>query len=346
MFGSLEQRDVAVELIRGLVQRSADLADTSARHDNNARGQDGAFDEFRRMVVKRPWKARNAGELTLEVDDIVVVAKLAQADDKPTRCEQCNQHRVAAQLVLDGELLRLCRQCVATAQELAGGKDSARGRTNGRSDAESQRQRLCQQCRQRKAVARATLPDGIQIKVCALCVEGGLGLGPIRSAVSGWFAGLRKLEERQSGLGAEAQTPAHQIKELKIRKMMLAGQIGGLQRQLSQSQSQSSPDLRAQYNTLQEVQKKTRHAALCSPRCGRNCGRWTKAFRCCRRWTAAAAPTRLRCVRKRRRPCPKPRPAWPHRERSPNRRQPKWQTCRAPCRRRRNVSWRRVPSLA
>jgi hypothetical protein len=58
-------------------------------------------------------------------------------------------------------------------------------------------------------VAKATLPDGIQIKVCDKCVNG-----------------LRQLESNSDGSGDP-------VKDLKIKKMMLAGQIGGLQRTLA-----------------------------------------------------------------------------------------------------------------
>ena len=59
------------------------------------------------------------------------------------------------------------------------------------------------------------MPDGICLRVCASCVDG-----------------LRRVEQMQSAAAAvvESKSPQQQIKELKIKQMMLSGQVGSLQR--------------------------------------------------------------------------------------------------------------------
>jgi CRP-like cAMP-binding protein len=236
-FSTADERDQAHQIVNDLMQRSIDLSNA---------GEVGAAPVdtggFKRMVVKQPYEARSDAELTLCVGDIVSVSvESGDADAEPTAlCEQCGVGEIAASVMVNNDMMRLCRKCVAATQAVATsarkGSQIKPQRPGGVAPTPNQPPTLrkaCQQCRKREAEARVTMPDGIQLKVCGKCVEG-----------------LRALEERAEQQVQVDATPEQQIKELKIKKMMIAGQIGGIQRSISTADAGDAAQLRAQLDKL------------------------------------------------------------------------------------------------
>jgi CRP-like cAMP-binding protein len=251
LFEALAERDQALTLIEGMMQHLLDIANRdSADGGGGDGGGGGAGDdgEFKRLVVKQPFEARNDNELTLRVGDIVVIARSTASDggsqhqqhQQHQLCEQCGVGAIAASIKVNDDILRLCRPCVAVAQTIGAPKraDASSETLRPSTAAPPPPHKACQQCRKREAEARVTLPDGIKLKVCNKCIEG--------------FRHLETLADKQAQQTDAHASPEQQIKELKMQKMVLSGRIGGLQRSLSGADPASSEyaTLRAQMDKL------------------------------------------------------------------------------------------------
>jgi CRP-like cAMP-binding protein len=183
----------------------------------------------RTVRVVRAYTARKADELTLAVDDVVSISR-SRKEARRSICDHCAKAAAAARITVDDVEMLVCVRCATALQDIVESASDDRHLIDFAT--------ACQQCRLRPAETDGVAGDGLTIRTCRPCAAG--------------LAAMSRLQEASAPTGSGAATGAGEVRVLQMKKMVLAGKIGGLEKMVSAGRA-GAADLAAARKTLESL---------------------------------------------------------------------------------------------